>query len=162
MPGITTQQFAEKWRASRLKETAAYVPHFEDLCRVIDHATPTEADPGGSFFTYQKANLKESGRLGFADVWYRDRFGWEYKGKGEDLEDGYRQLLQYRDNLANPPLLVVCDFDTIEVHTNFTGTVSHTYCVTLDHIADSSLPVEGTKLTGIQVCWTSATLGQVG
>jgi len=151
MPAMTAQQFTDKWRTSALKETAAYIPHFEDLCRLIDHPTPTDADPGGTFFTYQRRNLKESGRLGFADVWRQDRFGWEYKNKGEDLEEAYRQLLQYRDNLANPPLLVVCDFDNIEVHTNFTGTVSETYRVTLDHIADSSLPVEGTKLTGIQV-----------
>ena len=151
MPGMTPQQFADKWRRSTLKESAAYVAHFEDLCRAIGHPTPTDADSAGASFTYQKANLKESGRLGFADVWYRDRFGWEYKNKGDDLEKAYRQLLQYRDNLANPPLLVVCDFDNVEVHTNFTGTVSETYRVTLEHIADGSLPVEGTKLTGVQV-----------
>ena len=151
MPGMTPQEFVAKWRKSTLKESAAYVAHFEDLCRLIDHPTPTDADPGGTFFTYQRTNLKESGRLGFADVWYRDRFGWEYKNKGDDLEEAHRQLLQYRDNLANPPLLVVCDFENIEVHTNFTGTVSGVYRVTLDHITDSGLPVDGTKLTGIQV-----------
>jgi hypothetical protein len=151
MAGFTAHQFAAKWRASTHKEISAYVSHFEDLCRLIGHPTPTDIDPTGSFFCYQKANLKESGQRGFADVWYDQHFGWEYAGKGENLEEKYKQLLQYRDNLANPPLLVVCDFDNIEVHTNFNGTVSQSYPVTLDHIADSSLSVEGTSLTGIQV-----------
>ena len=35
----------------------------------------------------------------------------------------YQQLLQYKDALENPPLLVVCDLDRCEVRTNFTNTV---------------------------------------
>ena len=151
MVAFTPPQFAAKWRASTNKEMSAYVSHFEDLCRLIGSPTPTDVDPNGSFFCYQKTNLKESGQLGFADVWYDQRFGWEYVGKGGDLDAKYKQLLQYRDNLANPPLLVVCDFDTIEVHTNFNGTVSHLYHVSLDHLSDGTLPVAGTDLTGLQV-----------
>ena len=151
MVAFTPHQFSAKWHASTHKEMSAYVSHFEDLCRLIGSPTPTDVDPNGSFFCYQKANLKESGQLGFADVWYDQRFGWEYVGKGGDLDQKYKQLLQYRDNLANPPLLVVCDFENIEVHTNFNGTVSQSYHVTLDHIDDGSLPVSGTNLTGIQV-----------
>ncbi|MCH7736268.1 MAG: class I SAM-dependent DNA methyltransferase [Chloroflexi bacterium] len=148
---MTPHQFAIKWRASTHKEISAYVSHFEDLCRLIDHATPTDLDSTGGFFSYQKANLKESGQQGFADVWYKDRFGWEYVGKGGNLHEKYQQLLQYRDNLANPPLLVVCDFDTIEIHTNFNGTISRIYHISLDHLSDSTLQVAGTELTGIQV-----------
>src|SRR5207245_5871305 len=47
---------------------------------------------------------------------------WEYKGKRKDLHAAYVQLLQYREALENPPLLVVCDLDRFEIHTNFTGT----------------------------------------
>jgi len=34
-----------------------------------------------------------------------------------------QQLLQYREALEKPPLLVVCDTDRIIVHTNFINTV---------------------------------------
>ncbi len=53
----------------------------------------------------------------------RDHFGWEYKGKHKDLKEAYTQLQRYREALENPPLMVVCDMDRFEVHTNFTGTV---------------------------------------
>ncbi len=147
---MNPHQFADKWRRSILKESAGYVPHFEDVCRLVDHPTPTDADPSGGFFAYQRAAAKESGRQGFADVWFRNHFGWESKSKGDDLEKAYRQLLQYRDNLANPPLLIVCDFERIEVHTNFTGTVSKLYRITLEDL-ESGAPLAGEKLTAIQV-----------
>jgi hypothetical protein len=56
----------------------------------------------------------------WADVWMRSHFGWEYKGK--HLKAAYAPLLQYRESLDNPPVLVVCDLDCFEVHTKFTGT----------------------------------------
>ena len=30
---------------------------------------------------------------GYADVWKRGHFGWEYKGKKKDLAAAYRRLL---------------------------------------------------------------------
>jgi type II restriction/modification system DNA methylase subunit YeeA len=74
---------------------------------------------------------KTGGGSGYADVWYLDHFAWEYKGKKKDLAAAYRQLLTYRENLANPPILVVCDMDRFEVHTNFTGTVKDVYAFNL-------------------------------
>ncbi len=55
-------------------------------------------------------------------MWKRGHFAWEYKGKHKDLKAAYDQLLQYREALENPPLLVVCDLDRFEIHTNFTNT----------------------------------------
>ena len=49
----------------------------------------------------------EAGERGFADVWKKGCFAWEYKGKKKNLDDAYRQLLRYRESLLNPPLLVV-------------------------------------------------------
>ena len=49
------------------------------------------------------------GSKGWADVWKRHHFGWEYKGKGKDLKKAFVQLQQYAIALENPPLLVVCD-----------------------------------------------------
>jgi hypothetical protein len=54
---------------------------------------------------------KDTGGQGYADVWRRNCFGWEYKGKKKNLTDAYRQLCQYRESLLNPPLLVVCDLN---------------------------------------------------
>ncbi len=69
-------------------------------------------------------------------MWKKDFFGWEYKGKHKDLGAAYDQLLLYRDALANPPLLVVCDLDRIIVHTNFTKTVSVTHEIPLDRLGE--------------------------
>ncbi len=68
------------------------------------------------------------------DVWKRGFFAWEYKGKHADLDKAYQQLLQYRESLENPPLLVVSDIDTIAIHTNFTNTVKQVYRLTLDDL----------------------------
>jgi len=43
----------------------------------------------------------------------------------------YQQLNLYREDLQSPPLLVVCDFNRFEVHTNFTDTVKNIYAFTL-------------------------------
>jgi len=64
--------------------------------------------------------VSEEGR-GFADVWKHAHFCWEYKRPGGDLKKALRQLKEYKDQLHNPPLLIVSDFDTFEIHTNFTG-----------------------------------------
>jgi hypothetical protein len=45
-------------------------------------------------------------------------FAWEYKGKRKDRKAAYRQLVDYKDALENPPLLVVSDLERIEVRTN--------------------------------------------
>ena len=36
-------------------------------------------------------------------------FAWEYKGQHANLDKAYDQLLQYREALENPPLLIVSD-----------------------------------------------------
>jgi hypothetical protein len=68
-------------------------------------------------------------------VWKRGYFAWEYKGPHRDLVAAYRQLQQYREDLESPPLLVVCDLDRFEVHTNYTGTVKQVYAFSLADLA---------------------------
>ena len=41
----------------------------------------------------------------------------------------------YREDLENPPLLVVCDMDRFEVHTNYTGTAKQVYAFNLADLA---------------------------
>jgi len=141
-------EFKKKWSRYQGKETSAYQGHFDDLCRLLGQKTPTEADPTGSdSFCYQKRVIKDAELFdlehpdsgdpterGFADVWKKGCFGWEYKGKKKNLDEAYKQLLRYREALLNPPLLVVCDFDRYIIRTNFNGTVQETYEFTNDQI----------------------------
>lgn len=115
-------EFALKWAGSTRTERAASQEHFIDLCRMIETKTPNEADPTGDWYAFEKGAEKTGGGDGFADVWKKGYFAWEYKGKRKDLAAAYNQLLQYREALDNPPLLVVCDLDRFEIHTNFTNT----------------------------------------
>jgi hypothetical protein len=61
-------------------------------------------------------------------------FGFEGRTRGDlaDLKAAYRQLLDYREDLENPPLLIVSDIERIEVHTNFTGLKPVVETITLD------------------------------
>jgi len=133
---VNAAEFVAKWRKVELKERSAAQEHFLDLCRMLAHPTPAEADPTGESFCFEKGAEKHGGGDGFADVWKKDFFGWEYKGKHKDLSAAYDQLLLYRDALANPPLLVVCDLDRIVVHTNFTKTVSAAHEIPLEKLGE--------------------------
>ncbi len=133
MPAQTPQDFVRKWRASTLKERSAAQEHFIDLCHLIGHETPGD-DSSGERFTFEAGSSKQKGGQGWADVWKRGFFAWEYKGKHANLEKAYQQLLQYRESLQNPPLLVVSDLESIVVHTNFTNTVKQVTTITLDDL----------------------------
>ena len=105
---MTAAEFKRKWSRYQGKETSAYQSHFDDLCRLLGQPTPNEADPSGSdFFCYQKRVIKdaelfemaapdttEPSERGFADVWKKGCFAWEYKGKKKNLDEAYKQLLQ--------------------------------------------------------------------
>ena len=110
--------------------------HFLDICDVLGQEKPAAADPDGTRYTFERGVTKSSGGRGWADVWMRNHFGWEYKGKHRDLNEAYQQLLLYREALENPPLLVVCDLDRFEVHTNFTNTVKRVYAFDLAGLAE--------------------------
>ena len=98
--------------------------------------TPNEANPTGEYYSFELGATRTStGKRGWADVGKRGFFAWEYKGDHADLGEAYRQLLDYREALENPPMLVVSDMDLIEVHTNFTNTRSAIHRVTLDDLA---------------------------
>jgi hypothetical protein len=112
--------------------------------------TPPPPIPPGDAFTFEKRVAQTKGGKGFADVWKRGYFGWEYKGKHKDLKAAYLQLNDYREDLENPPLLVVCDQNLFEVHTNFTGTRPHVYCFTLDDLL-SNAPTAHCALPPLEV-----------
>ena len=129
-------EFQKKWLANTLKERSASQPHFLDVCALVNHPTPSDLDGKGEFFTFERGATKLRGGQGCADVWYRNRFAWEYKGPGKDLRAAYNQLAQYVEALENPPLLIVSDLDRIEIHTNFNNTVKKVYRIELSTITE--------------------------
>ena len=139
-----------RWEASTLTERAAAQSHFIDLCEVLRQPHPAAADQTGDAYTFEKHVTTAEGGKGFADVWKRGHFAWEYKGKDRDLRAAYLQLEKYREDLENPPLLVVCDQNLFEVHTNFTGTRPHVYRFTLDDLL-SNVPTAYCALPPLEV-----------
>jgi hypothetical protein len=139
---MTPAEFVAKWQGSTRAERAAAQEHFIDLCRMLGQPTPNDADPTGDWYAFEKGAGKAEGGEGWADVWMRDHFAWEYKGKRKDLAAAYSQLNGYREALGNPPLLVVCDLARFEIHTNFTSTIPRVYRFTLDDLgADPGEPL---------------------
>jgi type II restriction/modification system DNA methylase subunit YeeA len=136
---LTPDQFIAKWAASTLTERAASQSHFNDLCALLDEPTPTDADPTGTEYAFERGASKSAGGEGWADVWKRGHFAWEYKGKRKDLRAAYAQLQQYAVALENPPLLVVSDMANFEIHTNWTNTVREVHRLTLDDLRDAAI-----------------------
>lgn len=126
---MTPQEFSAKWAENELKESAASKEHFLDVCALVGSPTPREADKQGEWFAFevgvQKGALAGTGagtgkqKRGFADVFLRGSFAWEYKGPHKDLDGAYAQLQLYRDALENPPLMIVSDMDRFVIRTNF-------------------------------------------
>ena len=131
---MTPREFIYKWSKSTLKERSASQEHFIDLCGLLDQQTPATADPHGNWYTFDRGAKKPDGSDGWADVWKRGCFGWEYKGKHKDLTTAYAQLQRYAVALENPPLLVVSDMETLIIHTNFTNTVHEQHTLTLEDL----------------------------
>lgn len=135
---ISVEQFIRKWQAVDLKERSAAQEHFLDLCHLLNEPTPADADPRGDFYCFERGATKTSGGEGWADVWKRGYFGWEYKGKRKDLNAAFAQLQQYALALENPPLLIVCGLDRFVIRTNWTNTVSEKHEFGLDDLRDTA------------------------
>jgi type II restriction/modification system DNA methylase subunit YeeA len=136
---MTPQQFIDKWRKVELKERTASQSHFIDLCHLLGLDDPVTADGMGEWFTFEKGASKSGGGEGWADVWRKDCFAWEYKGKRKDLDAAFEQLRRYAIGLENPPLLIVSDMDTIRIHTNWTNTVQQVHVIRLEDLTDAAI-----------------------
>ena len=135
---MTPGEFIAKWRASELKERSAAQSHFNDLCGLLGESTPTDADPTGEWYCFERGARKDTGGDGWADVWKRGCFAWEYKGRRADLDAAFNQLRQYALALENPPLLIVSDMARFRIRTNWTNSVSVTHEFTLDDLANGA------------------------
>lgn len=136
---ITPDQFIAKWQAAELKERSAAQEHFIDLCRLLGEPTPAEADPNGDWYCFERGASKAAGGEGWADVWKRDHFAWEYKGRRKDLGAALAQVQQYGLALENPPLLVVCDLNRFRLVTNWTNSISQVHEIGLEDLRDAAI-----------------------
>ena len=136
---VTPHAFIAKWRDATLKERSAAQEHFLDLCRLLDEPTPAEADPTGATYCFERGARKDTGGDGWADVWKRHCFAWEYKGQRANLDAAFAQLRQYALALENPPLLIVSDLRRFRIRTNWTNSVSRTYEFDLDDLTDRAV-----------------------
>ena len=140
---MTPQEFVAKWRPGTpshgLSERAGAQPHFIDLCRALGVPEPGEPER----YCFERGVTKTGSAAartdGFADVWLKGHFAWEYKRPGRSLGEALKQLMMYALPLESPPLLVVCDRVSLEVHTHFTGTPSERHVFDLAQLADPAM-----------------------
>jgi hypothetical protein len=125
-PRMTPEEFIDRWRGSTRSERSAAQQHFIDLCDLLGVDRPGTAD-----YEFEQSTRKIGGAQGFADVWKRECFVWEYKGPRRNLVEAYAQLKQYADAFGNPPLLIVSDMQEIRVHTNFTNAIAQQHVIAL-------------------------------
>jgi type II restriction/modification system DNA methylase subunit YeeA len=133
---FTAYDFIRKWKPVALTERATAQEHFLDLCRLFGHPSPAEDDPIGERFTFEKGVSKTGGGEGFADVWKKGFFAWEYKKKRRDLGKALEQLTRYAAALENPPLHVACDTHIFRIETRWTNEVPKAYEFELEDLAE--------------------------
>ena len=61
---MNVREFVERWSQSTLREQQAAQSHFNELCQIVGHKTPTELDPKGEFFTFEENVEKSTGGAG--------------------------------------------------------------------------------------------------
>jgi len=130
---MTPADFIAKWKDNSLSERAGAQAHFLDLCDLLGVDKPSDPD-NYCFERGAKKTGSLSGKTGWADVWKRHCFAWEYKGPDANLGPALKQLMTYALALDNPPLLVVSDRKRIEIHTHFTGTPSEVWTIAIEDI----------------------------
>ena len=134
---MTPHEFITKWRASELKERSASknTPSTFAGCS----ASRPRLRPTRPARRTASSGAPEGHRGdGWADVWKRHHFAWEYKGRRADLDAAFGQHRQYALALENPPLLIVSDMRRFRIRTNWTNSVSKSYELDLDDLADAA------------------------
>ena len=129
---MTPHEFIRKWQGSTLNERQSYQAHFSDLCALAGVDAPTPATAGS--YCFERGVTKTGSRHGWADVWKRGFFAIEYKAPERNLDAALKQLMTYALALDNPPLLVVCDTQIIQIHTHFTNAPSEVHTILLQDI----------------------------
>jgi hypothetical protein len=133
---MSPEDFITKWQSSTLTERAGAQAHFLDLCELLGVDKPHDPE----HYCFERGARKETGlgtTRGWADVWKRNHFAWEYKAPGGNLDAALGQLLAYSHSLDNPPLLVACDRLNFVIHTQFTNRRTEKIRITLPELAQA-------------------------
>ena len=64
---MTPDSFIRKWGDSTLRERQGAQSHFNDLCALLGEPTPTEDDPFGERYCFERGAEKVGGGDGWAD-----------------------------------------------------------------------------------------------
>lgn len=131
---MTPAEFIAKWHNNPLKERASYQLHFLDLCDLVGAEKPSPQSEHS--YCFERGATRTGAGHGWADVWKQGVFAFEYKANGKNLDTALKQLMTYALALDNPPLLVVCDTDVIQIHTHFTGTPSQVHTIALSELGN--------------------------
>ena len=128
LPTMTPQEFIARWQDAGFGERQGAQPFFIDLCAVVGHPVPVAyGDPERYTFEKQVPG-------GFADAYFEEHFGWEFKGQDAQLDGAFYQLLRYQVHLKTPPLLIVSSFQTIRIQTNFPGMETARYDIGINEL----------------------------
>jgi hypothetical protein len=135
-PTLTPLAFIDKWVPVTLNEQSTAHEYFNDLCRLIGHPTPSEADPYGHFYRFQKRFILPDGKSVFVDVWKSGVFAWEFKTRDKYpiLDGAIKRLIQSREVLQTVRVFVVSDINRIEIYGIFNGTLRKLCVLTLDDL----------------------------
>jgi len=97
---MTPQQFIAKWQRANLSESSAAQQHFLDLCELLGQPKPA-ADPEGAWYTFERGVHKTGGGKGWADLWMREHFAWEYRGQRTNFLEAYATHFD-QSSIRNP------------------------------------------------------------
>ena len=134
---MNVHDFVNKWKNSTLKEALRPLNHISMICALYltNPRLRIQIKPAIGIASKRGAR-KDIGGDGWADVWKKDHFAWEYKGKHASLDKAFDQLRQYCLALANPPLLIVSDMQRFRIITNWTNCVSEKHEFSLEDLFD--------------------------
>ena len=130
---------AQRTSAARAATPRAASPQRLPPLPATDRKQETPHESRRAAGTRERGARKDTGGDGWADVWKRHCFAWEYKGRQANLDTAFNQLRQYALALENPPLLIVSDMTRFRIRTNWTNSVSLTHEFTLEDLADAGV-----------------------
>ena len=133
---MSAANFIAKWRHTPLPERAAAQQHFLELCDLLDVPRPPTTGSATADYRFEAPVIGTDDKPGFADAFKRNCFAWEYKKRRTSLVEARKQLLRYAGYLDNPPLLIACDHNIIEITLNFTGFPAERVVIHLEELID--------------------------
>jgi hypothetical protein len=133
---MTPDDFIHTWAGNPLSERSSAQAHFVALCALLGVDPPSPRTAGT--FEFEKGARKATGTDGWADVWRRDAFAWEYKKAKANVDAAYAQVQLYAPALDHPPLLIVSDTQDIVIRTAFTGAVQERHDLRIEDLRDAA------------------------